>query len=75
LEHALYLNDAIAAPDIAIARETREFYRMTESRAVEIIREVEGAVSTWHGVARDFGIQRDERQRFGDLVFEAPELG
>lgn len=72
-EHALRLNDALGLPEMELVLETRHFYRLKESRAVDIVNEVDGAITGWRSVAESFGITREEIDRFGDLVFEAQQ--
>lgn len=62
-EHTLALDDAIRAPDLSLVRETARFYRITESRAGQIVDEVRGVVSAWRQRARDLLIPTDEIER------------
>lgn len=61
--HALALDDTSPEPDIEAVLSTAEFYRLTRNDALDILDEVEDAVSNWGNVAKDLGLSTDERDR------------
>lgn len=58
--------------DINLAREVCEFFRISEGRADEIIKEVVFAVRRWKSIATKYGIPRQE-QELKALAFQAAE--
>ncbi|BBO99718.1 type II toxin-antitoxin system HipA family toxin [Sulfuriferula nivalis] len=61
--HALALDDTNPEPDIAIAMSTAEFYRLTNSEALDILKEVVDAISGWAQVAKSEGLSAAEIDR------------
>lgn len=52
-EHELSINENLAVPDVALALETAPFYRVSETRARQIVGEVTQAVGPWRGLAAE----------------------
>jgi serine/threonine-protein kinase HipA len=67
-EHALLLDEASGAPSIAAVRETREFYRLSAQRALQIENEVRAAFEDWPALARALGVQRREIARLSTVI-------
>jgi serine/threonine-protein kinase HipA len=63
LEHALALDGHLRIPELPIVRETAPFYRLSQTRADNVIAEVAAAVSRWQTAARDADVSRDEIER------------
>ncbi len=61
--HALALDDANPEPDIEVAISTAEFYRLTNSQALDILEEVVEVVSGWAGQAKAMGLSSAEIDR------------
>lgn len=59
-EHTLAIDEALRLPDLDLARETAPFYRLTSSRAGELVGQVLAAVAPWRERARACNILRDE---------------
>jgi len=59
-EHALSIDDRSHEPSIALALETRPFYRVSEKRAVDIIRDVAAALLGWEDAARRAELESDQ---------------
>ena len=59
-EHALAIDDTSHVPDVALAIETRLFYRLAIVRANQIVREVETAAAGWERLALDVGLAADD---------------
>lgn len=63
-EHALTLDGATAAPDLAAVRKTAPLYRLADGEAKAIIEETSTAVGDWRTVAARQGLPRIEIRRF-----------
>jgi len=61
-DHALALDATSEAPEIGLVHATRELYRLTDSEASRIEREVRRAFEDWRSLARSVGIPRREIQ-------------
>lgn len=58
----LNISDEDNSLDLDLALEVSEFFRLSEERAAEIMKEVMVAVSNWNEVAVKYGISRGERE-------------
>ncbi|MCY4562389.1 MAG: HipA domain-containing protein [Flavobacteriaceae bacterium] len=58
----LNISDEDNSLDLDLAMEVSEYFRLTEKKAMLIIKEVLGAVSKWNEVAIKYGISRVERE-------------
>ena len=61
--HALALDEANPAPDLEVAFGTYRKYRLTEEKAIQIVKEVSTAVSEWEAVAKQAGLSKPEIDR------------
>jgi serine/threonine-protein kinase HipA len=61
--HALALDDANPDPDIEVAMSTAEFYRLTNSQALDILDDVVKVVSGWERQAKAEGLSGAEIDR------------
>lgn len=61
--HALAIDEANPEPDIEVAMATAGFYRLSQARALDVLREVVAAVAPWAAVAKAHGLPRDEIDR------------
>ncbi|MBI4809648.1 MAG: type II toxin-antitoxin system HipA family toxin [Nitrosomonadales bacterium] len=61
--HALALDDANPDPDIEVAISTAEFYRLTNSQALDMLDEVVNVVSGWERQAKAEGLSGTEIDR------------
>lgn len=59
--------------DINLAMEVREFFRLEEDRAKEIITEVKSAVRNWRDIATKYGISRSD-QELKAIAFQKAEI-
>lgn len=59
----LNISDTDNAQDLGLAREVTDFFRVSDTRAVEIIVEVTQAVRRWRSVASEAQIPSDEQER------------
>lgn len=66
-EHELSFDGHSTLPDLGLIMATARLYRLSTRRAEAVVAEVEAAVASWREVAREAGIDRDER----DLVAAA----
>lgn len=55
-EHVLAVDGRSVAPDVALALETAELYRLTKAQAQTVLQEVRGAVAAWRDVAQRCGL-------------------
>lgn len=62
-EHSLALDGTVRIPDLDLVRETAPLYRLSASRADEVVSEVSRAVARWQDVARDAGLPSEEIER------------
>ncbi len=69
----LNISDDDNSLDLRLAMDVREFFRLSEERATEIIREVTAAVRNWKKVATKYGISRAE-QDLKALAFRLVEV-
>ena len=58
----LNISDDDNALDLDLALEVSEFFRLSESRANEIIKEVKSSVSKWREIAGKYGISRTDQE-------------
>ncbi|MBS2101304.1 type II toxin-antitoxin system HipA family toxin, partial [Carboxylicivirga linearis] len=58
----LNISDDDNALDLDLALEVAEFFRLSESRANEIIKEVKSSVCKWREIANKYGISRAEQE-------------
>ena len=68
VEHALTLDGSASIPSIGVLRATRELYRLTESAASRIEREVRRAFDGWQSLANSVGIRRSEVERLAAVI-------
>ncbi len=62
-EHALMLDDTSAEPNLDVALETAEFYRLTRKAAERLLVQVRSTVRKWRTVAKAVGLSRAEVDR------------
>ena len=62
-EHALTLDGTSSEPNLDVALETAELYRLTRKAAERVIGEVRAAVGQWRAVAKAVGLSRTEVAR------------
>ena len=67
-DHAIALDAPSGAPDLGIVHATRELYRLTESDALRIEREVRDAFDGWRHQARSAGVSRREVQLLESVI-------
>ncbi len=58
---SLNISEKDNALDLGLALEVAPYFRVSGKRSQEIITEVKAAVNQWRGVARKYGISRNER--------------
>lgn len=58
----LNISDNDNSLDLGLAMEVREFFRLTEDRAHEIMEEVKASVRNWKDLAAKYGISRAEQE-------------
>ena len=58
----LNISDEDNSLDLDLALDVCEFFRLSEDRANEIIKEVKAVVCTWKDVATKYGISRAEQE-------------
>ena len=68
----LNISDEDNSLDLSLAMEVCEFFRLSEDRGNEIIKEVKTAVRTWREVANIYGISRSE-QELKSMAFKKAE--
>ena len=68
----LNISDSDNALDLDLAIEVSEFFRLSERRAIEIIREVVSSVRNWRRIASKYGISRSD-QELKTLAFRRGE--
>jgi serine/threonine-protein kinase HipA len=64
-EHALAIDDHNHEPDIAVVLDTARFYRVSQRRAEEVVREVRGVTVEWRSDARRLSLPADEIELVG----------
>jgi len=64
-EHTIAFDDQVRTPDLALARETARYYRLTDRRAEAVEDEVRAAVLRCRERARSLAIPRDEIDLMG----------
>ncbi|MBS2099764.1 type II toxin-antitoxin system HipA family toxin, partial [Carboxylicivirga linearis] len=69
----LNISDDDNALDLDLALEVSEFFRLSESRANEIIKEVKSSVSKWREIAGKYGISRTD-QELKALAFSKADI-
>lgn len=67
-EHALTLDETSAVPSVATVRATRELYRLSNSAAARVEREVRDGIGDWTGLARSHRIQPREIERLSTVI-------
>ena len=61
-EHTLALDESNQTPDLSLAIETAPLYRLTETRARQIVGEVRAALDSWRRIAREIELADDESE-------------
>ena len=69
-DHALLLDDSVAAPDVDVVVATAELYRLDRQATSRIVDEVSTVVATWKDLARGSGLPRSEIELM-ETVFQA----
>ena len=59
----LNISETDNSQDLALARDVAKYFRLSDTRAQEILSEVVTGVSGWRAVAKQHGISRDEVER------------
>lgn len=59
-EHELSINENLPVPDVTLALETAPFYRVSATRAQQIVDEVTEVVSSWRKLAAEIGFPDHE---------------
>lgn len=70
-EHALAVDERSAVPDIALAMETSELYRLGKVQAQAILQELRDAIVDWRDVARRCGLSGVEVARMESVIQDA----
>ncbi len=70
---SLNISDEENTLDLDLAIEVREFFRLSDKRAEEIMEEVKSAVRNWRSVAKKHGISRAE-QELKALAFKQVDI-
>ena len=72
LDHALALDASVRVPDLDVVHRTAPLYRLTATKAKEIVVGVRAAVRNWPSVAREFTIPKDEVDNMASTFAEQP---
>jgi serine/threonine-protein kinase HipA len=57
---SLNISDSSNALELDLAMSVSNYFRMSDKRAHEIVKEVTSAVSNWNRIAKDLGISKTE---------------
>lgn len=60
VDHAIALGDGDSSPSIDLVLRSAAYYRLSQSRAADIVKEVRDQLAGWRGVAASAGLKRDE---------------
>lgn len=72
MDHALALDATVRIPDLDVVRGTAPLYRLTATKAKEIVEVVRAAVRSWPSLARELAIPKDEVDSMASAFAEQP---
>jgi len=67
-DHALAIDETDPRPSLATLRSTARFYRLTDSAAEQVEREVRSAIEAWPAIARALALPAEERALLAALL-------